>query len=65
MPEAVYNIKSGLFNKTTELTINKDFLKFGSITIPNEEIKGYRYGLYWIQLDLTFGREYKIFYSEK
>jgi hypothetical protein len=61
MEELSFDIKGGFFYKTKKLIINENFISLDNNVIPKKEIKGYRYGIRWIQLDLTFGREYVIY----
>lgn len=65
MEELVFTIKSGFFSKSKKLILNEKFLSFGDIKIEKKNIIAYRYGIRWIQLDITFGREYVIFIQDK
>lgn len=60
---------AGHFN---ELIMNEHFLKLenkdaenSSLLFTKDEIKDYRYGIRWIQFELTYGREYQIFIRNK
>ena len=74
MSEFEFIIKRGLTdNASRQLKITDEFLTFENKDIVNEafttfnksEIVEYRYGVKWISLEVTFGREYLIFLKTK
>lgn len=74
MKEYSCYIKRGLTDRTPrELIINNDYISFKDKTFGKEtfttffrsEITEYRFGIYWLQLDLTFGRQYQIYIRNK
>jgi hypothetical protein len=74
MKEYSCYIKRGLIDRITrELIINGDYITFKDKTLAKDtfttffknEITDYRFGIYWLRLDLTFGRQYKIYIRNK
>lgn len=62
-------IKRGLTDRASrQLLINEEHIKFQSkrlnkntfSTFLRSEITDYRFGIFWLNLDITFGRQYKI-----
>lgn len=60
MEEIRHNITNLLGTKKT-LIINEHYISYKGVTLSTNEIEGYRYGLEWISLDVTFGRKYLIY----
>lgn len=63
-------IKRGLTdNASRQVVINNELVKFEDKNILNntftaflkDEIAEYKFGIYWLRLDLTFGRQYRIY----
>ena len=70
MEPFVLEVKSHIPALTKKVSINGDGFfykgKFGrEVAIPYNEISAFKYGIFWIRLDLTFGREYRIYIKGK
>jgi hypothetical protein len=74
MKEYSCYIKRGLTDPVSrELIINGDYITFQNksftkdafTTFFKNEITDYRFGIYWLRLDITFGRQYKIYIRNK
>lgn len=65
MEPFLLEVKSHIPALTKKVSINGDGFfykgKFGGeVAIPYNELSAFKYGIFWIRLDLTFGREYRI-----
>lgn len=64
MAELTYELKSGFFNTSRTLIINKDFVSFNGKRVNKHDIEASRYGVRWIRLDVIFGREYVVYIKD-
>lgn len=74
MQELKATIKRGLTDRVSrKLIINKELIKFENkrftkdafTTFLKSEITDYRFGIFWLRLDVTFGRQYRIYIRNK
>ena len=74
MEEFNCSIKRGLTDRASrQLIINNDHIKFQDKKLNKEvfstflksEITDYRFGIFWLRIDITFGRQYRVFIRNK